>query len=66
VRQSGAATFRHADPATDAALIAEAVGDARRVVDGSVALSAAEAARLDAAVRRFERAWGATYDEGAG
>ncbi|MBN1772835.1 MAG: ATP-dependent DNA helicase RecG, partial [Deltaproteobacteria bacterium] len=65
-RQAGASSFRFADPLHDAASIAEATADARRIVAGELPLMADEAARLEQAVARFERSWGRTYDEGAG
>ncbi|MBI5486777.1 MAG: ATP-dependent DNA helicase RecG [Deltaproteobacteria bacterium] len=65
-RQSGLSSFRFADPLRDAAWIAEASADARRIVSGAVPLEPDEARRLDDAVARFSRSWGRTYDEGAG
>jgi len=65
-RQAGASSFRFADPLHDAAWIAEATADARRLVAGEFPLSPAEAARLEAATARFERFWGRAYDAGAG
>ncbi|MBI5500457.1 MAG: ATP-dependent DNA helicase RecG [Deltaproteobacteria bacterium] len=65
-RQSGLSSFRFADPLRDAAWIAEASADARRLVAGSLPLDPDEARRLDDAVARFSRSWGRTYDEGAG
>jgi len=65
-RQSGTSSFRFADPLQDADCIAQAAADARRIVAGDVPLDEAEARRLDAAITRFERFWGRTYDEGAG
>jgi len=65
-RQSGASSFRFADPLRDAACIAEATADARRIVAGEIPLAPDEARLLDEAVARFGRSWGRTYDEGAG
>ncbi|NMC72302.1 MAG: ATP-dependent DNA helicase RecG [Myxococcales bacterium] len=65
-RQAGASSFRFADPLHDAAWIAEATADARRLVAGEVPLSPGEAARLEEATARFERFWGRAYDAGAG
>jgi ATP-dependent DNA helicase RecG len=65
-RQAGGSSFRFADPLHDAAGIAEATTDARRLVAGELPLTADEQAQLEQAVARFERSWGRTYDEGAG
>jgi ATP-dependent DNA helicase RecG len=65
-RQAGEASFRFADPVRDAACLAEAISDARRLVGGAIPLTGDEAQRLDDAVARFGRSWGRAYDEGAG